>query len=216
MPPSTFSSFAAVWPIILNTSAGVRQLDRRRPTLARSLSATRREILWKIVIPGSLGHILTGLRLAIGIVWIILVPCEMLGVSSGLGYFILDTRDRLAYSEPWPTSADRCAGIRAGCRRAAAAPPLGARAGPTPCLGGAPRKLKLRSRWSPFTLAPVHANPALRVWPLPAPTSWSPASRGSMRACASRCRGRRGTRLSPRRSGCGARCRRSGNTGCRP
>lgn len=92
-------SFAAVWPIILNTSAGVRALDPRWLMLARSLSATRREILWRIVIPGSLGHILTGLRLAIGIVWIILVPCEMLGVSSGLGYFILDTRDRLAYSE---------------------------------------------------------------------------------------------------------------------
>ncbi|MFV0283313.1 MAG: ABC transporter permease [Castellaniella sp.] len=92
-------SFAAVWPIILNTSAGVRQLDPRWLMLARSLSATRMEILRKIVIPGTLGHMLTGLRLAIGIVWIILVPCEMLGVSSGLGYFILDTRDRLAYSE---------------------------------------------------------------------------------------------------------------------
>ncbi len=92
-------SFAAVWPIILNTSAGVRQLDARWLMLAHSLSATRREILWRIVLPGSMGHILTGLRLAIGIVWIILVPCEMLGVSSGLGYFILDTRDRLAYSE---------------------------------------------------------------------------------------------------------------------
>ena len=46
-----------------------------------------------------LGHVLIGLRLAIGIVWIVLVPCEMLGVSAGLGYFILDTRDRLAYSE---------------------------------------------------------------------------------------------------------------------
>ena len=42
---------------------------------------------------------LTGTRLAIGIVWIVLVPCEMLGVSAGLGYFILDTRDRLAYDE---------------------------------------------------------------------------------------------------------------------
>lgn len=46
-----------------------------------------------------LGHVLTGVRLAIGILWIVLVPCEMLGVSAGLGYFILDTRDRLAYSE---------------------------------------------------------------------------------------------------------------------
>jgi NitT/TauT family transport system permease protein len=92
-------TFAAVWPIILNTSAGVRQLNPKWLMLARSLSATRREILFKIILPGVLGHILTGARLAIGIIWIVLVPCEMLGVSSGLGYFILDTRDRLAYSE---------------------------------------------------------------------------------------------------------------------
>jgi NitT/TauT family transport system permease protein len=92
-------TFAAVWPIILNTAAGVRQLNPKWLMLAKSLSATRSEVLFKIVIPGILGHILTGLRLAIGIVWIVLVPCEMLGVSSGLGYFILDTRDRLAYSE---------------------------------------------------------------------------------------------------------------------
>jgi NitT/TauT family transport system permease protein len=92
-------TFAAIWPIILNTAAGVRQLDPKWLMLARSLSATRREMLFKIVLPGILGQILTGLRLAIGIIWIVLVPCEMLGVSSGLGYFILDTRDRLAYSE---------------------------------------------------------------------------------------------------------------------
>ncbi|HWK70495.1 MAG TPA: ABC transporter permease [Burkholderiaceae bacterium] len=92
-------TFAAVWPIILNTSAGVRQLNPKWLMLAKSLSATRREILFKIIVPGVLGHILTGARLAIGIIWIVLVPCEMLGVSSGLGYFILDTRDRLAYSE---------------------------------------------------------------------------------------------------------------------
>ncbi len=67
--------------------------------LAKSLSATRKEVLLKIILPGVLGHILTGVRLAIGVIWIVLVPCEMLGVSSGLGYFILDTRDRLAYSE---------------------------------------------------------------------------------------------------------------------
>jgi len=92
-------TFAAVWPIILNTAAGVRQLDPKWLMLANSLSATRLEVLCRVVIPGILGHILTGVRLAIGIIWIVLVPCEMLGVSSGLGYFILDTRDRLAYSE---------------------------------------------------------------------------------------------------------------------
>lgn len=92
-------TFAAVWPIILNTAAGVRQLNPQWLMLAKSLSATPREVLFRIIVPGILGHILTGVRLAIGIIWIVLVPCEMLGVSSGLGYFILDTRDRLAYSE---------------------------------------------------------------------------------------------------------------------
>lgn len=91
--------FAAVWPIILSTAAGVRQIDPRWLMFARSLSATRSEVLFRIVIPGILSDILTGVRLAIGIIWILLVPAEMLGVSSGLGYFILDTRDRLAYSE---------------------------------------------------------------------------------------------------------------------
>lgn len=92
-------SFAAIWPILLNTVAGVRQLDPRWLQLSRSLSATRRETLRKVILPGVLGHVLTGVRLSIGILWIVLVPCEMLGVSAGLGYFILDTRDRLAYSE---------------------------------------------------------------------------------------------------------------------
>lgn len=92
-------TITAIWPIILNTSAGVRQLSPRWLALAHSLSATRGEVLRRIIIPGILGHVLTGTRVAIGMIWILLIPCEMLGVSSGLGYFILDTRDRLAYSE---------------------------------------------------------------------------------------------------------------------
>lgn len=92
-------AFAAVWPILLNTAAGVAQLDPNWLLLARSLSATRRETLLRVVLPGITAHILTGVRLAIGIIWIVLVPAEMLGVSAGLGYFILDSRDRLAYSD---------------------------------------------------------------------------------------------------------------------
>lgn len=92
-------TFAAVWPILLNTAAGVRALDRRWLLLAESLAATRWELLTRVIVPGVVSHVLTGVRLAIGILWIVLVPCEMLGVSAGLGYFILDTRDRLAYSE---------------------------------------------------------------------------------------------------------------------
>ncbi|WP_028605961.1 ABC transporter permease [Ottowia thiooxydans] len=92
-------AFAAVWPILLSTAAGVAQLDPNWLLLARSLSATGRETVWRVILPGVTAQILTGVRLAIGIIWIVLVPAEMLGVSAGLGYFILDTRDRLAYSE---------------------------------------------------------------------------------------------------------------------
>lgn len=92
-------TMTAVWPIILNTSSGVKSLDSRWLNLAKSMSATPVELLFKVIVPGILGHVLTGVRLAIGIIWVLLVPCEMLGVSSGLGYFILDTRDRLDYSE---------------------------------------------------------------------------------------------------------------------
>ncbi|WP_409567786.1 ABC transporter permease [Rugamonas sp. DEMB1] len=92
-------AFAAVWPILLNTAAGVARLDPNWLLLARSLSATRRETIVHVILPGITAEVLTGVRLAIGIIWIVLVPAEMLGVSAGLGYFILDARDRLAYSE---------------------------------------------------------------------------------------------------------------------
>lgn len=92
-------AFAAVWAIILNTAAGVKNINPQWLELGRSLSATQSEMLLKIMLPAVLGDILNGLRLAIGIVWVVLVPCEMLGVNEGLGYFILDTRDRLAYAE---------------------------------------------------------------------------------------------------------------------
>ncbi|RKP53783.1 ABC transporter permease [Pararobbsia silviterrae] len=92
-------AFAAVWPIIMNTAAGIAHLDARWIQLGRSLAASRAEMLLHVYLPGIAAHLLTGLRLAVGILWIVLVPAEMLGVSAGLGYLILDTRDRLAYSE---------------------------------------------------------------------------------------------------------------------
>lgn len=92
-------AFAAIWPLVLSTAAGVTALDRNWLLLAASLSATRWETLTRVILPGIVPHVLTGLRLAIGLAWIVLVPAEMLGVSAGLGYFILDTRDRLAYDE---------------------------------------------------------------------------------------------------------------------
>lgn len=99
MPVYFLVAVGAVWPIILNTAAGVQALDPRWVTVARSLAANRWEVVRAVVWPGIRPHVLTGLRLSVGLAWIILVPAEMLGVDSGLGYFILNARDRLAYGE---------------------------------------------------------------------------------------------------------------------
>jgi NitT/TauT family transport system permease protein len=90
---------AAVWPVLLNAAAGVHALEPGWLQVARSLGATPTEQLRTIVLPGIRAHLATGVRVALGTAWIVIVPAEMLGVDSGLGYAILDARDRLRYDE---------------------------------------------------------------------------------------------------------------------
>lgn len=90
---------AAVWPIVINTAAGVHAIDPGHLLVARSMGATRTERLTTVVLPAIRGHLQTGLRVALGIAWVVLVPAEMLGVQSGLGYQILNARDQLAYDQ---------------------------------------------------------------------------------------------------------------------
>lgn len=84
---------AAVWPIIINTAAGVRSTNPEWIAVARCLGAGHWGIIRFILVRGTLPSILVGLQLALGVGWIVLVPAEMLGVASGLGYMILDFRD---------------------------------------------------------------------------------------------------------------------------
>lgn len=90
---------AAIWPILLGTAAAVGSIDHRVLAVAHTLGATRGESLRTIVIPTVRPAVLQSVRLALGIAWVVLVPAEMLGVTSGLGYEILNARDRLAYDE---------------------------------------------------------------------------------------------------------------------
>ncbi len=67
--------------------------------VARSFHATRIELLTAVILPAIRGSVQTGVRIALGIAWVVLVPAEMLGVRSGLGYQILNARDQLAYDQ---------------------------------------------------------------------------------------------------------------------
>jgi NitT/TauT family transport system permease protein len=91
-------SVTAVWPMVLGTSAGVRAVQPGWRAVTTSLGATRRESLWLVTVPAVRGHVLTALRLSLGVAWIVLVPAEMLGVDSGLGYAVLNARDQLDYA----------------------------------------------------------------------------------------------------------------------
>lgn len=88
---------ASIWPVMQNTSQALQDVDPSWLNMARIQGATRMQLLTKVYLPATLPYILSGLRLALGIAWIILVPAEYLGINSGLGYLINDARDTLEY-----------------------------------------------------------------------------------------------------------------------
>lgn len=90
-------AIAAVWPILFATAAGTRRIDPAWLKVARNLGARPTHLLTAVILPSISQDILTGIRLALGVAWIVLVPAEYLGVKSGLGYAINDARDTLEY-----------------------------------------------------------------------------------------------------------------------
>lgn len=90
---------AGVWPILLNTAHGIATVEPNWLEVAKSLGGRSGATIRHVAVPAVIPEMLTGLRLAVGILWIILVPAEMLGVNTGLGYYILDARDRFEYAE---------------------------------------------------------------------------------------------------------------------
>ena len=90
-------TIAAVWPVLFSTAAGLKRVDPAWFRVARNLGARPWHMLFTIILPAISQDILTGIRLALGVAWIVLVPAEYLGVTSGLGYAINDARDTLEY-----------------------------------------------------------------------------------------------------------------------
>lgn len=90
-------TMASVWPIMTNTTQGIHAVDPAWINMAYVQGASKWQMLTKVMLPSALPDILNGLRLALGITWIILVPAEYLGVNNGLGYLINDARDTLEY-----------------------------------------------------------------------------------------------------------------------
>jgi NitT/TauT family transport system permease protein len=111
IPPSAYSPLAILWfglgnppaifliaigaffPVLMNTIAGVRQVDAIYLRAARNLGAGPLTIFWRVILPAATPYILAGARIGIGTAFIVVIVAEMIAVTDGLGYRILEARE---------------------------------------------------------------------------------------------------------------------------
>lgn len=82
----------AVFPIFLNTVDGVRTIDKKYFELAKVYETPKSHLITKIIIPGALPSIMTGVRLGVGNAWVSVVAAEMIGATKGVGYMLSNGR----------------------------------------------------------------------------------------------------------------------------
>lgn len=84
----------AFFPILLSTTAGVKAVDSVLIDAAKTLGAKRRQLFRKVIVPASIPHIMTGIRIGLGIGWMTIVAAELVGVKGGgLGVYIHSMSD---------------------------------------------------------------------------------------------------------------------------
>jgi nitrate/nitrite transport system permease protein len=90
-PSAIFVIFiTAVWPVIINTAAGIRNIPQDYRNVARVLQLNPYEYFTKIMVPAAAPYIFTGLRIGVGLSWLAIVAAEMLIGGVGIGFFIWD------------------------------------------------------------------------------------------------------------------------------
>ncbi|KAB2885103.1 MAG: nitrate ABC transporter permease [Pseudorhodoplanes sp.] len=90
-PSAIFVIFiTSVWPIIINTAVGIRNIPQDYRNVAAVVRLNHLEFFWKIMIPSAAPYIFTGLRIGIGLSWLAIVAAEMLTGGVGIGFFIWD------------------------------------------------------------------------------------------------------------------------------
>lgn len=95
-PPALFLiSIGAFFPVLLNTIAGVRQVDSIYIRAARNLGAGSFTLFRRVILPAATPYILAGARIGLGTAFIVVIVAEMIAVNSGLGYRILEAREYL-------------------------------------------------------------------------------------------------------------------------
>ena len=93
-PPAFFLiSLGAFFPVLMNTISGVRNVDSIYLRAARNLGARGPVLFTRVICPAALPYILAGLRVGLGVAFIVVIVAEMIAVNNGLGYRILEARE---------------------------------------------------------------------------------------------------------------------------
>jgi nitrate/nitrite transport system permease protein len=98
-PAALFTiAICAMWPTVINTAVGVRNINQDYLNVGRVLRLSRWQMLTKIIVPATLPYLFTGYRLSLGIAWLVIVAAEMLTGAVGVGGFLWQEYNSLVYS----------------------------------------------------------------------------------------------------------------------
>jgi NitT/TauT family transport system permease protein len=84
---------SSVFPMVVQTTAGVHGIERRYLRAAENFGVSRVTLFRRVVIPAVLPQIIVGMRVGLGVAWLVVVAAEMIALRSGLGYLIIDSRN---------------------------------------------------------------------------------------------------------------------------
>ena len=84
---------SSVFPMVVQTTSGVHTIERRYLRAAANFGVSRATLFRRVVIPAALPQIIVGMRIGLGVAWLVVVAAEMIALRSGLGYLIIDSRN---------------------------------------------------------------------------------------------------------------------------
>jgi NitT/TauT family transport system permease protein len=84
---------SSVFPMVVQTVAGVHTIEKRYLRAAANFGVSRATLFRQVVIPAALPQIIVGMRIGLGVAWLVVVAAEMIALRSGLGYLIIDSRN---------------------------------------------------------------------------------------------------------------------------
>ena len=84
---------SSIFPMVVQTTSGVHTIERRYLRAAANFGVSRATVFRRVVIPAALPQIIVGMRIGLGVAWLVVVAAEMIALRSGLGYLIIDSRN---------------------------------------------------------------------------------------------------------------------------